>query len=332
MDYFSGISSLIGGASSLFGSIYSADQNYDAVMNTNAMNERNFLKAQANEQKRFQDSINENRYLTDLAYKRSIEQRDYENWYNSPEQQVERYRNAGLNPYLMMAGQNAMGSVQVGQAPVGSPPSGYHAPAPPLMQAPLIPDMGVAIGRSVQGVADILLRSQDMSYKRMSTLSDVMNTLASNKDMSPDTKDKVLKMLIDRVMLADDKNQYRQNMVASAELQQLQNNIVLQEAQKAIAQEANEAKRKEWQYLANKYPKDLERLTQEIVGIIRRNDMLDDEGRFKKASADLIENEVRKMERENELWNGDFSIRSVVELILKAFSGNAILGFLGKLM
>lgn len=332
MDWASGIGSLIGGASSLFGSIYSADQNYDAVMNTNALNERNFLKAQANEQKRFTDSLIENRFLTDLAYKRSIEQRDYENWYNSPEQQVERYRQAGLNPYLMMAGQNAMGSVQVGQAPVGSPPSGYHAPAPPLMQAPLIPDLGAAIGRSVQGVADILLRSQDMSYKRMSTLTDVMNTLASNKDISPDTKDKILKLCLDRVMYSDDQNQRRQNLIADAELHQLENTIVLQEAQKAIAEESNEAKRKEWQYLAKRYPKDLERISQEILGIIRRNDMLDDEGRFKKSSADLIENEVSKMERENDLWNGDFSLRSFVELILKAFSGNAILGLIGKMM
>lgn len=332
MDWVSGIGGLIGGVSSMFGSIYSADQNYDAVMNTNAINERNFLKSQANERQRFVDSINENRYLTDLAYKRSIEQRDYENWYNSPEQQVERYRDAGLNPYLMMSGQNAMGSVQVGQAPVGSPPSGYHAPAPPLMQAPLIPDMGVAIGRSVQGIADILLRSQDMSYKRMSTLTDVMNTLASNKDISPETKDKILRTCIDRVIYSDDQNQRRQNLIADAELHQLENTIVLQEAQKSIAEEQNEAKRKEWQYLSNKYPKELDRLTQEVIGIIRRNDMLDDEGRIKKGSADLIENEVHKMERENDLWNGDLSLRSFVELILKAFSGNAILGLIGKMM
>lgn len=332
MDWLSGIGSLISGASSMYGSIASADTNYNAVMNTNAMNERNFLKAQANEQKRFQDAITENRFLTDQAYRRSIEQRDYENWYNSPEQQVERYRQAGLNPYLMMSGQNAMGSVQVGQAPVGSPPSGYHAPSPPLMQAPLIPDMGAAIGRSVQGVADILLRSQDMSYKRMSTLTDVMNTLALNKDISPDTKDKILRMCIDRVMYSDDQNQRRQNMIADAELQQLENTVVLQDMEKAIAQEKNDAKRKEWQYLVDRYPEELRKLTNEVNGIIKRNKLIDDEGRFKKASADLIENEVRKMERENDLWKGELSLRSFIELIMKAFSGNAILGLIGKMM
>lgn len=42
-----------------------------------------------------------NEMMSDKAYERQIEQRDYANWYNSPVQQMERFRNAGLNPNLI---------------------------------------------------------------------------------------------------------------------------------------------------------------------------------------------------------------------------------------
>lgn len=56
----------------------------------------------------------------------SLQDRAYENWYNSPSQVAARYRQAGLNPALMMQGQGAASSVQAnqGQAPnFGAPPT-----------------------------------------------------------------------------------------------------------------------------------------------------------------------------------------------------------------
>lgn len=38
---------------------------------------------------------------TDKQYQRDIEQRDYQNTYNSPENQMERFKQAGLNPNLI---------------------------------------------------------------------------------------------------------------------------------------------------------------------------------------------------------------------------------------
>jgi len=38
---------------------------------------------------------------SEISYLRDIEQRDYQNWYNSPQQQMERFNDAGLNPNLI---------------------------------------------------------------------------------------------------------------------------------------------------------------------------------------------------------------------------------------
>lgn len=38
---------------------------------------------------------------TNKQYDRDIDQRDYANWYNSPEQQMARFEEAGLNPHLI---------------------------------------------------------------------------------------------------------------------------------------------------------------------------------------------------------------------------------------
>lgn len=46
---------------------------------------------------------------TDKQYERDIEQRDYSNWYNSPENQMKRFEEAGLNPNLIY-GQGTAGN------------------------------------------------------------------------------------------------------------------------------------------------------------------------------------------------------------------------------
>jgi len=44
----------------------------------------------------------------ELAYQRAVRERDYQNWYNSPEQQMNRFKGAGLNPHLIY-GQGSAG-------------------------------------------------------------------------------------------------------------------------------------------------------------------------------------------------------------------------------
>ena len=212
------VGGLIGGISSLFGTMYSADRNYEATMNTNAQNYQIWQNQRADEQNRYNDAKMENRFLTDLAYNRTIEQRDYENWYNSPGQQVERYRSAGLNPYLMMSGQNALGSVSAGSAPVGSPPSGYGAPAAPHMVAPQLPDYGAVLGNTAEKFGNLFLASQDLTYKRMSTISGIITALSKDNTLSPVTKDKIMSSLIGKALLADDSSQKAQKQAFDAGL------------------------------------------------------------------------------------------------------------------
>lgn len=327
-----GLGSVFNGVMGLIGTQYAADQSYDAAMNTNAAQERMWNKAQANEQKRFTDSLMENRYLTDLAYKRTIEQRDYENWYNTPEQQVQRYRDAGLNPYLMMSGQNALGSVSAGSASVGSPPSGYSAPAPPHLNVPLIPDYGSAFGNLLGNLPDLLLKSQDLSYKRISTITSLIESLSKDNNITPENKDKILHALIGKALYADDQSQKRQKLINDHQLTLVANDAAMSTMKLSIQNEENAAKRKEWSYLANKYEKDLSIMTQELLRISQQNKWLDDEGRLKKAGADALEYEVEKIKRENDLFKGDISFRSILELIQKMFTGNAILGLIGKML
>jgi len=75
----SGWAAAAGGASQLLGSAISAGAN--AMI---SKRQRRWSEGQINKQ-----------------YSRDIEQRDYMNWYNSPDQQMQRFEEAGLNPHLI---------------------------------------------------------------------------------------------------------------------------------------------------------------------------------------------------------------------------------------
>jgi len=70
---------IIGGVSNLLGSAISAGAN--AMI---SKRQRRWAEGQVNKQ-----------------YGRDIKQRDYMNWYNSPDQQMQRFEEAGLNPNLI---------------------------------------------------------------------------------------------------------------------------------------------------------------------------------------------------------------------------------------
>lgn len=91
-----------------------AQDNLFAAEKLNTMN----LDAQRENWKREQANFEQQREW-------SLQDRAYENWYNSPAQQKLRYQQAGFNPALMMQGQSAASSVQAnqGQAPSFSSPS-----------------------------------------------------------------------------------------------------------------------------------------------------------------------------------------------------------------
>lgn len=93
----------------------------------------------------------ENRFLVDQAYEREIENREHNEWYNSPAQQVARLRAAGINPALAMYGGSGMSgtshssiNAQTGQIPHANQPNAI----PMDSGAPAVPYTGFGRGIS----------------------------------------------------------------------------------------------------------------------------------------------------------------------------------------
>ena len=130
----------IGGMLGLFGNIIdsgnvSATNEANRWMNiiTNQTNERMNEAQLAWAREQYEREQAENRYLMDLQYYRDLENRSHNEEYNSPEAMMERYRQAGLNPYLMMS------QGHLGSASGGSSMSGYNASNPHANQPNMIP-------------------------------------------------------------------------------------------------------------------------------------------------------------------------------------------------
>lgn len=67
-------------------------------------------------------------------YERDIDQRDYQNWYNSPEQQMERFEAAGLNPHLIYG----KGTAGQQTSSVQAKASSYEGKLPQIKVDPLL--------------------------------------------------------------------------------------------------------------------------------------------------------------------------------------------------
>lgn len=90
--------------------------------------------------KNLDKTINANRELAQYAYQQDLEQWNRANEYNTPKAQMERYKEAGLNPHLIY-GQGTPGNTQVG-SPKYNPPSEDYSSVP----APQIPQLGEGLG------------------------------------------------------------------------------------------------------------------------------------------------------------------------------------------
>lgn len=113
---FAGVGSALGG---LFG--------FGSQSKTNKANQK--LAAQQNEYNLAlqQNEFAQNAAQSELAYQRELEIMNLQNEYNSPQQQLERYKAAGLNPNLIYGS----GSASAGNTATSSPsytPAKYTAP------------------------------------------------------------------------------------------------------------------------------------------------------------------------------------------------------------
>lgn len=102
---------------SLFGSIAGGLFNMGQQTRANAFNDAMYRRA-----------LRDSREDTNLAYERSLEQWHRENAYNDPSAQMQRLKDAGINPNFAVGGQSAVdsgsgsGFSQVGKADAPSPP------------------------------------------------------------------------------------------------------------------------------------------------------------------------------------------------------------------
>lgn len=116
-------------------------------------------------------------YTSDLEYGNWLKQFNAENAYNAPAAQVQRLREAGLNPSVLASGGVSNGAAAAQMSPIGAP-SGAANGAPVLSASPLdvgrSPDMS-ALGNVFGGIADMLsslasAKKQGMEVSRMEQL------------------------------------------------------------------------------------------------------------------------------------------------------------------
>lgn len=102
--------SFLSGLGSMLGSAISSATNVGIQKMVNDSNER--IAQWANETNlQLADKNNQaNRELSEFAYRQNLEQWNRENEYNSPIQQMQRYKDAGLNPNLIYGQQNLSAS------------------------------------------------------------------------------------------------------------------------------------------------------------------------------------------------------------------------------
>lgn len=163
-------SALISAGGGLLGSIFGAiGQNSANKAMLKATRETN-----AQNYKIWQEQQNHNRELYGLQHHNNIELWNMQNEYNDPSNQMERLRNAGLNPYMAISGNNPTGvatnspasaTAQPAQAPT------MQAPPPEAFQSPMLTGLN-------QGLSSLM------------SLADAINKSSSTYNLDSDTKKK----------------------------------------------------------------------------------------------------------------------------------------------
>lgn len=179
-----GVGKIIGDTVSTAGNvasqIYVADKNLQMTRETNRQNaeiaDNNnqlaiALAREANEQNQdqFLSAQRYNASQAELAHQRQIELQNMMNQYNSPVEQLKRYREAGLNPSLAFGGSAGM-SQAVGSSPAASSSSGLPSVIPSLQTPHLdAPELNFSTGLA-DGLAKI---AQSMESFRRAGKTDV---------------------------------------------------------------------------------------------------------------------------------------------------------------
>lgn len=202
----------------------------------------------------------------------SIQDRAFENEYNSPYQQRLRYLRAGLNPALMMEGQGSVGSVNAstGQAPnFGSPPS----MVPVENKFHYTPMDYSGLGTGFKSTMDLYMMARqqdtDIAATRQRVFNESLKTISDiNKQHweSESLKEEVTKLALDNAFNQDSFSDRLSTVHFQADLMKANSDLAAENAktQKLI----NEFKPKEQEAIL----KNLGASYSQIMSAVRSND------------------------------------------------------------
>lgn len=137
-SYYGILGSVIGAVGSIAGGLIGGSSSANSVKNTNATNYKIAQEYNANQIR-----------LAEMQNQWNVEQRDFMNNYNSPIQQMKRFRAAGINPYMALSNINsgnqdsALSAVQPQQQ------------APPSMIAPSYDYIGKSVESGIGAAASL---------------------------------------------------------------------------------------------------------------------------------------------------------------------------------
>lgn len=132
------LGSVIGAVGSLAGGLVGGSLSNKATKNTNATNYKIAQEYNANQIR-----------LAEMQNQWNVEQRDFMNNYNSPTQQMKRFRAAGINPYM------AMGNINSGNQDSALSAVQPQQQAPPSMLSPSYDYVGKSVESGIGAAATL---------------------------------------------------------------------------------------------------------------------------------------------------------------------------------
>lgn len=166
------LGAIIGAGAGILGSVVGGFSNKSSTKNTNATNYRIAQEYNANQVR-----------LAEMQNQWNIEQRDYMNAYNTPLAQMNRYKAAGINPYMAMS--NISSGNQESVLEAVQP----QQQTPPQMQAPDYSFIGDSVQRGIGAAASLA----DSALKNAQAKGQTIENLYNNDAIAHRLRDLIAK-------------------------------------------------------------------------------------------------------------------------------------------
>lgn len=243
---------LITGGASLLGSIFGSSSSSSTARESLAM-QQDFAREENEKDRQFQREMlgNQQDYATSMW--------NQQNFYNSPQEQVKRYIQAGLNPNLMFEGGQTAGNATTGIAPSQS-----GSPTSRMPSASLASEMAAAaqsrsaFGDFLNQISDVVGKSIDNITRMQRNLAELEKTRGQSQLFHQQRREIIQNMHINNALLP----YQTKNLAAASELQTQQ--ALTQVSQRAVLDAQAALNRYD---LANIKPQEFEKLKKEIWAI-----------------------------------------------------------------